>query len=192
MRFYNWQVVGTIEELRHGSSRSPWGGRILCTQSSSGEQEVEELLRARLQASHDTHVQDWGGWNFQSHLAFLERTVSCSPVLFRCSLPMPPGWHSFSGDDNAFKAGKHCATLSERDTRRAASSRGGPSAVVLKPEVEAQRVLPLAKASERKLCDAFMCWWLPAHRGLSPQHSHPCLCGHIDFSLFVSTSSCPK
>lgn len=45
------------------------------------------------------------------------------------SLPMPPGCHSFSGD--AFKVGKHCATLSQRDLRRAASSSGGPSAVVL-------------------------------------------------------------
>lgn len=61
------------------------------------------------------------------------------------------------GDDNAFKAGKYCTSLSQRETRRAASSSGGPSAVVLKPEVEAQRVLPLAKASEKKLCDAFMC-----------------------------------
>lgn len=107
------------------------------------------------------------------------------------SLPMPPGWHSLSGD--AFKAGKHfCATLSQRDSRRAASSSGGLSAVVLKPEVEAQRGLPLAKASERKLCEAFMCWWLPAHLDLSPHQSHPCLCGHIDISLFVSASPCPK
>lgn len=78
MRFYNWQVVDTIGELRHGSSRSPWGGRVLYTQSSSGKQEVGELLRAHLQASYDTHIPDWGGWNFYSHLASLERTVRYS------------------------------------------------------------------------------------------------------------------
>lgn len=67
------------------------------------------------------------------------------------SLPMPPGWHSLSGDDNVFKMGKHCATLSQRDSRRAASSSGGPFAVVLKLKLEAQRLLHPGKGREEAL-----------------------------------------